>query len=185
MCSSDLEGRGRISLRTVNMKNLKSELALVKGIYNKAWEPNWGFVPLTNDEIDYIADDLKSIVNPKYLFFAYKDGQAIGFALTLPDVNQVLITNKKGHLLPAIPKLLVGLKKVTWCRTIIMGVLPEFRHIGVDALMFYRTIVEASKCGLIYGEASWVLEDNMMMNRSAELMNATKYKTYRLYEKAI
>lgn len=174
--------RGRVKLRTINMKDLKGELVHVKEIYNKAWEDNWGFVPMTNEEIDFVANDLKSIINPKYVFFAEIDGKPIGFSLTLPDLNQVLHSNKGGHLLPAIPKLLFGLKKVTWARIVIMGVLPEYRKLGVDALMYYATAVESGKCGIKQGEASWVLEDNVMMNRAAELMNAEKYKTYRLYE---
>jgi len=180
-----VEERSKVTLRCVNMKNLKSELALVKDIYNKAWEKNWGFVPMTNEEIDFIANDLKSIVNPKYVYFAEKDGKTVGFSLTLPDVNQVLRSNKKGHLLPAIPKLLFGLKKVTWSRIVILGVLPEYRHIGIDALMYYHTAIDCGNAGITAGEASWVLEDNIMMNRAAELMNAEKYKTYRMYDMAV
>ncbi|HZV12721.1 MAG TPA: hypothetical protein VFA55_05855, partial [Candidatus Kapabacteria bacterium] len=91
-----VEERGRVKIRTINMKDIKGELARVKKIYNKAWVPNWGFVPMTDDEFDFIAADMKSIVNPKYVFFAEINGEPVGFSLTLPDLNEVLHSNKGG-----------------------------------------------------------------------------------------
>jgi GNAT superfamily N-acetyltransferase len=180
-----VEERSRVKLRTINMKDLKGELAKIKEIYNAAWAGNWGALPMTEEEFDHMAGDLKAIVNPSIVFFAEIDDKPVAFALTLPDVNQALQSNRGGHILPAIPKLLFGLKKATWARIVILGVLPQYQQRGIDALLYYNIALSTRKIGVKWGEASWILEDNTMMVRAAELMNAELYKRYRIYEKAI
>lgn len=172
-----------VTFRSIDMKKLGEEIKKVKEVYNEAWSKNWGFVPMTDKEFDFLADDLKQVVEPELAIFAEVNGKPVGFALTLPDINYALKFNKRGHLLPGIYHLLTKKKQIHWVRIMVLGVIHSYRQTGIAAVLFYETAKRGVKLGYYDGEASWVLEDNLMMNRSAELLNAEKYKTYRVYRK--
>ena len=177
--------RGGVTVRKASLKHLEEEIAAAFKIYNKAWEKNWGFIPMTEAEFTHAAKDMKMILDEDLLFFAEVDGKPIGFSLTLPDLN-VVLGKMNGRLFPTgIFKLLFGRKKIDTVRVITMGVLPEYRKQGIDALLYFRTIQEAQKKGIRGGEMSWILEDNVPMNRIAEKLGSTRYKTYRFYEKPL
>lgn len=180
-----IKERQEITFRSLDMKHFYEEVERVKLIYNKAWERNWGAVPMTDEEMNALAEDLKLIVVPELVIFAEKKGEPIGFALTLPDINIVLKYNKHGYLLPAIYHLLTKKKKINAARILVLGVLPEYLKTGAAAALFYETAIRAKKLGIYYGEASWILEDNEPMNRAAEALNAKLYKRYRVYEMPI
>ncbi|MEZ4911612.1 MAG: hypothetical protein R2774_12215 [Saprospiraceae bacterium] len=175
-----------ITIRNINLKDINNETEKVKQIYNHAWEENWGFVPFTDAEFEYLKNDLKMILDPKFAYIAEKDGKPIGFSLTLPNINEILIKNKKGRLFPfGLFRLLLGKNKTKTVRIMAMGVIEEFRKIGIEAVFFAKTIQEAKARKLVGGEASWVLENNIPMRKSAEHLNGEKYKTYRLYKMPI
>ena len=175
-----------ITFRQMNLKNLKNEILEVKKVYRSAWEKNWGFVPPTDEEFDHLADGLKMILDPRFNFVAEHDGKMIGFAVGLPNINEILINIKRGRLFPfGIFKLLLGKKKTKVIRIVLLGVFEQYRNMGVAAVFFANFINAAREHGLDGGEASWVLENNTMMVRGAESLNGEKYKTYRIYSKAI
>ncbi len=177
-----LKERESFTIRQLNMKDFKAELKRVKDVYNNAWSKNWGFIPMTDEEFDHLADSLKQIVDPRIVLFAEKEGQPIGFALSVPDINQILIHNKKGRLIPGVIRLLWKKKKINFIRIIVLGVILQYQRSSAGALLFYETAVRGIKNGYVHGEAGWVLDNNVMMNRAAEFLNAERYKTYRLYE---
>jgi hypothetical protein len=177
-----LKARESFTIRQLNMKDFKAELQRIKIVYNNAWSKNWGFIPMTDEEFDHLADNLKQIVDPRVVLFAEKDGQPIGFALSVPDINQILIHNKKGRLIPGAIRLLLHKKKINFIRIIVLGVILQYQRSSAGALLFYETAVRGIENGYYHGEAGWVLENNVMMNRAAEFLNAKRYKTYRLYE---
>ncbi len=45
------------------MADFKNEVEKIKVLYNKAWEKNWGFVPMTDKELDHLADQFKPIAD--------------------------------------------------------------------------------------------------------------------------
>jgi GNAT superfamily N-acetyltransferase len=137
---------------------------------------------MTDEEFDALAADLKPVIVPDLVIMAEKDGQLIGFALSLPDINMALKYNKSGMLLTGLYHLYTKKKKINRVRIIVLGVLPEYKSTGAASVLFYETAIRARNLGYQYGEASWILEDNVMMNRAAETMNAHIYKKYRLYE---
>ena len=178
--------RSGIILRQINLKDFENEAKKIKVVYNKAWDKNLGFVPMTDDEFDYTAKELKLIVDPKYCILAEKDGEIIGFALGIPNINEILIRIRKGRLLPfGIFKLLFGLKKVKFIRVLMLGVLEGYRKLGIEACLYGRIIKNAIPSGIEGAECSWMLDDNYMMNHAIEQINADFYKRYRLYEKAV
>ncbi|MBR9977627.1 MAG: hypothetical protein KFH87_06015 [Bacteroidetes bacterium] len=176
--------RYNITIRDLDFKNIERDAAILKDLYNRSWERNWGAVAMTDEEFDFLAKDLVQVVGKfkDLVFIAERNGVPIGFTLCLPDLNQVLIKNKSGWLLPALWHMFTKTKHIDLVRIIVLGVLPEHRNKGIDAVMYYETVTRAAAHGVFKGEASWVLEDNEPMNKGAKLMNAERYKIYRLYE---
>lgn len=176
-----------VTVRDFDFKRLEEEAALVRDIYNKAWEKNWGAVAMTDAEFNTLAKDMVQVVSnhKRLVFFAERNGEAVGFALSLPDLNELLIHNKRGWLIPGALRMLTGSKKISLARILVLGILPEHRGKGIDSVLYYETLRRAGSYGIHRGEASWVLEDNVMMNRGAKLMNAELYKTYRVFDKAL
>lgn len=175
-----------ITFRNLNMKNFKQEVESVKQIYRSAWESNWGFFPPTDEEFDFLAQGLKFVLNPKYAYIAEENGKMIGFAVGLPNLNEILIHVKKGRLFPfGIFKILMGKSKVKKVRVLLLGVKKEYRRSGIEAVFYSNFIKAAQMNGLEGGEASWILESNEMMVKGAENLNGERYKTYRIYSKKI
>ena len=184
--SSMLEERLKrqgIIVRNINLKNFKAEVEQIKKVYNSAWENNWGFVPFTDAEFTHLADGLKMLADEDFAYIAEDNGVPVAFSISLPDVNEITKSFKKGRLLPFnIFKLLFNRKKVKCVRILETGVNEAYRKKGIEAIFFAKNILEARKRKLIGGEASWILESNTMMVQAAEKLNGVKYKTYRLYK---
>lgn len=173
--------RSKIKITQIDIKNFKSELEKVKYIYNKAWAPNWGFIPMTEKEIDNIAKDLKPLVEPSLVLFGEIDNKLVGFALVMLDYNYVL-KKMNGRIFPfGFIKLFTEKKNIKWSRILTLGIIPEYQKRGLDAVFYWDILMRAHKIGIDLGEASWVLEDNEMMNRGANVMNGEIYKRYRIF----
>jgi hypothetical protein len=183
--NSIVRQRQSIELHSLDMKHFDAEVARIKEIYNKAWAKNWGAVPMTDPEIDALAADLKPVVVPELIIFAVKGGKTIGFGLALPDINVALKYNKSGMLLPGLWHLFTKKKQIDKVRIIVLGVLPEYLSTGAAGVLFYELAATAQKLGYRYGEASWVLEDNVMMNRAAEAMHGVIDRRYRIFQISI
>ncbi len=177
--------RSGLKIYAMDIKEFKKELDKVKFVYNKAWEKNWGFVPMTEEEIDAMAKDLKPLIEPSLVLFGEIDNKLVGFALVMLDYNQIF-KSFNGKLLPFnFLKLFTQKKKITWSRVLTLGVIPEYQKRGLDAVFYWEIVNRAANVGILQGEASWILEDNDMMNRGAQVMNGEIYKKYRIYQKSI
>jgi hypothetical protein len=180
-----LKSKG-ITIRTINMKDFKTEVDNSQKVYNLAWEKNMGFVPMTEKEFRHLCFSMKQIMDPALCYVAEHGGKMVGFCYSLPDFNQILIDVKRGRLFPTgIFKLLFGKKKINRIRTAVLGVVEGYRKLGIEAIFYARTIKYCKSHGMRAAEASWILENNEMMNQAAKNMNGNLYKTYRLYEKAL
>jgi len=178
--------RKNIVIRKVNLKDFKNETVKLREVYNAAWDKNTGFVPLSDEEFDYLAKDLKLILNPNYCYIAEDEGKLVGFGIALPDYNQIFKTIKRGRLLPTgIFKLLFGKKKITRIRVYALGVIEGYRKLGIEACIYALIIKQYLHDGLTSAEAGWTLENNTMMNSAIEAIGGDPYKKYRLYEKDI
>lgn len=186
-----LQDRLELNVRGVNMKNFNEEARTFKELYNAAWSKNWGFVPLTDAELETEIQSLKSIVDPKTIFFAEKNGQTVAAGLPLPDVNQALL---RAYPRPGVPEWWTLLKMLYWwkvrkCVTTLRafagGVVEEYRGRGIDAIMILETMLVAKQLGYTHVESSWVLESNKPMQQTALNLNGRHYRTYRIYEKAL
>lgn len=178
--------RSQVTLRPINLRRMKEEVEIVKNIFNAAWEKNWGAIPILDKEIDAMAADLKQLVDESLVIFMEKDNEPIGFTLVLRDYNYIF-KQMNGRLFPFnFLKLFTQKKKIEWARIILLGVLPAYRGKGLDAVLYYEVVKNSRKLGIKYGEASWILEDNLPMTRAAEeVMSGVLYKKYNVYGKAI
>jgi GNAT superfamily N-acetyltransferase len=178
-----------LTVRTADIKDWNKEVGRIKKIYNSAWEKNWGFVPLTEAEFDELEHSLKPILDPNVIFFVEKDGEAVGFSLSIPDVNQLVHKIRPGASIVssylAALRVLLSRSKPDRIRVLALGVMEEFRGKGVDALLYYETANAAVPNGYSWADASWVLETNDAMNRPIELLGSEIYKRYRVYEKKL
>ena len=179
--------RQGITLRSLDLKNFQHEVERIKELYNAAWEKNWGFVPMTEREIDHLAAQFKPVVIPEMVPMAEKDGKLIGFGIALPDLNVVFRRHRSGRLFPMVVDLLWSLKmkRIRRARILLLGVLPEYRGKGIDAMLYHWIWTKSGQRGIYWGEAGWILEDNPAMNAGLEKMTFRVYKTYRLYDRPI
>jgi hypothetical protein len=168
-------------VRQLDMKRLSDEVERIKGIYNSAWERNWGFAPLTDAEIARLARDLKPIADPRFALIAEVHGEPVGFALALPDYNHAL-RHVNGRLFPfGFLQLLWHRRHIQGLRVFTLGLKPEYQRRGIDALFYLRMYQNGIAAGYRFAEASWILEDNWGMRRALERMGAYVHKTYRVY----
>ena len=179
--------RGSFTLRSIRMDaaGFAADVEHVLRIYNGAWERNWGFVPLTPEEIRHQAKLFRPILVPDLLLFAEREGQPVAFALTLPDAN-VMLARIRGRLWPwSVVTLLRWKNRIRTVRIITLGVLPEWRRAGLDAALVQETIVRGRRLGITGGECSWILEDNEAMLASTHQAGGREYRRYRLYETTV
>jgi hypothetical protein len=180
-----LAARKQITLRRIDMKRFDDEVERIKHVYNRAWEKNWGFVPMTDAEIDHLAAQLKPVVVPDLVVFAERDGETIGFAAALPDLNVALKANPSGRLFPGILKVLWAARKITRARILLLGLLKEYRRTGADALMYHWIWEKGYVRGYRWGEAGWILDDNTAMINALLRLGFEHYKTLRLYDRRL
>ncbi len=188
-----VKDRYGLTVRPLNKSNWDHEVEGVKKVYNDAWLKNWGFVPMTDGEIDRLAEGLKPIIDDKIAFMVEKDSEPVGFSLSLPDISQLLHKYRPGpsrlSSYAVMARVLFDLRfnkhKITRSRVIAFGVKQDYRARGVDGLMLYETSMNSAPNGYKWLEASWILETNDKMNQTIELFGCTLYKKYRIYEKQL
>ena len=180
-----LAERYGITLRSLDMKRFEEEVELIKHLYNSAWERNWGFVPMTEAEIDHLAADLKPVVVPELIVFAERGGETIGFSVVMPDLNVALKKNPSGKLFPGLLKILWAARKIKRIRILLLGVTKEHRKTGADAMMYQWIWEKGTAKGYDWAEGGWILEDNAAMNNGLVRLGFTHYKTLRLYDRSL
>jgi len=175
-----------IVIRNMRKRDMAAEVRRFMDVYNEAWGDNWGFVPITDAEVEFQAKNLKQVIDEEWAFMAEKDGEVVGAALTLPDINQVL-TKLNGRLLPfGWLRFLLGKGKVDQLRVLALGVKHDYRHTGVAAGLYLKHLETAAQPGAIGGgEMGWILETNGPMNRAMEGMGGKVVKKYRIYERSL
>jgi GNAT superfamily N-acetyltransferase len=181
-------GKRRVTIRPINLRDMPGETERIRSVYNRAWQKNWGFVPLSEAEAEYLTKELKPLLIPEAVLIAEVGGDPVGFVIGVPDINAA-IRHLNGRLtwfgLPiGLLKLLYYKRRVRTGRLIALGVIEEYRRAGIAELLVLQFMEEVHKHGFS-GELSMTLEDNVMVNRFIEAMGARRYKTYRIYRRPI
>lgn len=174
-----------VVVRHMRKRDLEAEVSRFMEVYNEAWDRNWGFVPISEEEVRFQAKNLKPILDENWAMIAERDGEVVGAALTLPDINQVL-RRMNGRLLPlGWWRFLTGRRKIDRVRVFALGVKPAYQHLGVAAALYVEHVETAARVRQKWGEMGWILEVNEAMNRAMEGMGGTVVKRYRLYERPL
>ena len=175
-----------IAIRNMRKRDMAGEVRRFMDVYNEAWGDNWGFVPITDAEVEFQAKNLKQVIDEDWAFMAEKDGEVVGAALTLPDINQVM-AKLNGRLLPfGWRSSCSASARSTSCRVFALGVKHDYRHTGVAAGLYLKHLETAAlPGGIVGGEMGWILETNEPMNRAMEGMGGKVVKKYRLYERSL
>lgn len=177
--------RTKVVIRPIDTKNMERDLAIVKDLYNKAWELNWGFVPLTNEEMDDVYKKLTQFYEPDLVLIAEVQGKPVGIGISVPDINEVLI-KMKGRLFPfGFFIYLMNKKKIKSVRSLIFGFLKEYRKTGIPLVMFEETEKNGLKHGYTQAEIGWNLEDNDAINQFDSQIGGRIYKRQRVYQMPI
>jgi GNAT superfamily N-acetyltransferase len=177
---------GGLTFRDLNLKDFAAEVERCWEIYNDAWEPNWGFVPMSKESFVHEAQVLKYIVFPQFTFMAEIDGKPAGFMIIVPDFHHAFKAIGNGRLLPTgIFKLLAAKKRLKTGRIMILGARAEYRKRGIFALFAHEMFRRGKEFGALGAEASWILEDNDKLNRPLESMGAKEYRRWRIYDRPI
>jgi hypothetical protein len=170
------------TVRSIDMHRLEEDLGRIHEVYTEAWRDNWGAVPMTRRELDHVASGLRWFGDVGLCLIAEVGGEAAGFSLALPDLNQALI-KVGGRLLPfGVLKLLWHRRRIDTLRMLMMGVVKRFRYMAIDACLYHETIVRGLAKGYRRLEMSWILENNLPMNRVLQKLGARIAKTYQLYD---
>ena len=180
-----LKKRYDISVRKLDFGKFKNELKIIYNIYNRAWEKNWGFVPMDEEEFYHSSGMLKYVADRDLILIAEINGEAVGFIVALPDIN-VVLKQIKGKLFPTgIFKFFKKKKNIKTLRIITLGIVDSYRNKGIDYVLITEVTNNAFKKGIRFGECSWILEDNKKMNNALIKLSGEVYKIYRIYEKEI
>jgi GNAT superfamily N-acetyltransferase len=176
-----------VTVRNMRKRDINAEIERFLEVYNAAWERNWGFVPLKDDEVRHYAKQLKPILDEHWAWIAERDGEVLGAALSLPDVN-VCLAHMNGRLLPfGWAKFLYHRRKIDRIRVFALGVKPEYQHLGIAAAFYIEHLKGAAddRDQVWWGEMGWILETNEPMNRAMEGMGGRIVRRYRLYERPL
>jgi GNAT superfamily N-acetyltransferase len=177
-----------LTFRAVTKKNLVRDLGKIKEVYNSAWEANWGFVPMTDAEIDFMAARLKPLLVEGLVWLVESPREPVAFLLATPDFNQAIKPLNGRLLSPGLFQFLpqaLGWRVPRLCRVIILGVKEGYRARGLESVMLSEGLKVGARLGFTAAEASWVLEDNVKMRRVIELFGAKPYKTYRMVQREL
>jgi hypothetical protein len=182
-----------VTVRTMDLKHMRREVDIVREVYNEAWHQNWSFVPFTSEELEVIATEYKNFLDPEIALVAEVDGEPAAICFAIPDLNEI-IKDFDGELM----RRPLNLVKLLWrlkftppkaARLILLGVKEQYRasrkYGALVAVLYEEVARRGSKRGYVGGELGWTLEDNDQINTGIERMGASRYKTYRVYEKQL
>jgi len=178
-----------VTIRAGNLKNIREESRRLRQIYNQAWKKNWGFVPFTEAEIEFMTHELKQLIIPEFALIAEVGDEPAGFILCVPDIN-VALRHINGRLatfgLPiGLVKLLYYKSRTRTARLIALGVIEKYRRTGIAEMLVLRIVEDAMIKRGFAGELSLTLEDNFVINRFLEAIGAERYKTYRIFKRTL
>ena len=162
----------------------RSDSEIVAGIFNRAWERNWGAIPMTADEFLHIQKEMGPIADDSLAFLLSMKGEPIAFFVAVLDPGEILQGMNGRAGLRGLFALFFRRHRIRQGRVIMMGVLPEYRNgpaVGRLLLEFFRHWHHYPAVESL--ELSWILEDNLPMRRLVENIGGVHSHTFRVFEK--
>ena len=180
-----MKKRDGLVLRHANLKEWDQETATIRSIFEEAWSENWGNLPFTDKQWEHLVKELKLIIKKELSYVLELNGKPIAFSITIPNAFEALI-KAKGRLFPfGIFKILANMKRIQFVRTLVLGVLKDYRNRGYELALIQKTIHEGMSLGFHASDCSLVVETNTRLIEGLDAIGAKKYKTFRLYKKEI
>ena len=178
--------RANLVYRDLDPRRFWADVEICWGIYNAAWERNWGFVPMSRDEFMHMARDLRRVLLPKFAFVAEVNGTPAGFMLSAMDMNLIFKRIRNGRLFPTgIFRILTGTRHIRSGRVMALGIKEEYRSRSILPLFLYEAVRRAMAWGYTGGEASWILDDNQAMRQPLEALGGRPYRRWRILDRSI
>lgn len=178
--------RHKITIRRMSRRSLRRDLDEFADVYNEAWSENWGFVPYSERDLDVYAQEMQLVFDRNwYMVAETEEGETAAIAITIPDINQVLV-KMKGRVLPF--GWLHYLRKkwiIDRVRVGFLGVKHAYQHTGVAAALYVEHFDTASRTPQKWGEMGWILETNHNMNRAMEAMGGRVVRRFRVFERVL
>ena len=172
----------QITFRHFNKRKFTAEIRHIRELFNDFMQDNWGFVPLSPAEFDFMSDNLKLLLIPELVLFAEVNGKVVGLSLALPNINQVLQT-MNGKIFPTgWIKLLRDRKRIKDIRVLLLGIKRPYRNKGIETHFYLETIKKGYQLGFTGAELSWVTERNTTLISILLKLKADLYKRYRVYK---
>ncbi len=173
-----------VRFRKFDMKRYDEEIELLRRLNNQSWTDagNWGFVPITSDEMELISAHFKQIADPDIIYFAEIAGETAGYVINLPNFFPALrvLDGKTSPL--GILRFLLRLKRIKNVRAVSVGVLDGYGGRNIALSLFIKSVLEMQKKGYESMEYVWVVEDNEASLRIVSRFGGRHYKRYRMYE---
>jgi hypothetical protein len=179
------KGLANVTTRAVNIKKLRAEVRLIVSIYNEAWAQNWGFLPISDEEGDAIADSLRLIIDPGLVRFAFIEGRPAAVMGIIPDPNYALKPRWRWYGdsdLVRLVRLLVMRRRIPMTRGMFFGIKPEFRDLGLPALLANEIADYLLERHYTEFDGSLILEDNQSIIKIIDLFGGKYYKKWRIYD---
>jgi GNAT superfamily N-acetyltransferase len=177
-----------IETRPLIMRNLKEEIRLIVQIYNEAWERNWGFLPISVEEGDALADSLRLIIDPDLVQFAFINKDPAAVIGIIPDPNYALRPRWRWYGdsdLVRVLRLLRVRRRIPRLRGMFFGIKPEYRNLGIPAVMVDKIVGHALPRHYQECDASLMLDDNEPIIKLVKRFGGQYYKRWRIYEMAL
>jgi hypothetical protein len=178
--------RSSIKLRPINMSRLEEELKIVREVYNSTLERNWGFIPISMDDLLAAADDMRAFADPEMILIAEMKGENAGVALSLPNFNEILVRTKKTPHILRLPHIfwLMKTQRINWVRQAVYGISPRFRDRGLHAWLLYEHFA-IGKQRYANATLGWIEENNTEILENSRMLGAIPHQEWRIYEKSL
>lgn len=177
-----------VRIRPVRRGQLRCDVPRIKEVYNQAWSRNWGFTPMTDAEVDFMAQRLAPLLREGLVWLAETRDEPVGILIALPDFNEIIHPLRGRLLTPRLLRLILfwaGRRQPALARVVALGVKERFRGRGIESVMLAEALRVGTQIGYVAAEASWVLEDNLKSQRIISSFGGRQYKTYRLFRRPL
>jgi hypothetical protein len=186
--SERAQEKSGLSTRPFDLRQPEKELRILQRLYNVTLDRNWGYVPVTWEELEHSASGLRTIADGHLLFFVMHGGREVGYSISLPDINEFLLRSKtwpRGVLRLLHMLWMIKTSRPRRARHLIIGIEPEFRRRSGIAPFLYRETFRHVGAHYPLAEVSWVEANNEQIVRSIEILGGHRAKEYTIWEKAI
>jgi hypothetical protein len=179
------ERRGLRVARYRTRRDLRTLVPRLKELYNNSLQGTTGNVPLTDDEVKTLADQILWFADPRLIKIIFKDDQPVGFLFAYPDISAAL-QRCRGKLLPVgWLDCLLEMRRTKWVNINGAGIIEKYRGLGGTALLFSEMHRSVAEGWFEHADLVQIGVDNDKMQRELRDLGIDFYKTHRLYQRTL